>query len=102
MWVYGMPRIDGKIDVFNREYSGSTVRTVLTQTHRVLLDRYNEMTVELNKLENTGASDTARVRVVKKYFPDGLYWRLVERIKSESDLFQKRIGVRIKRGEWVW
>ena len=101
-WVYGMPRIDGKIDVFNREYVDSSARSVLTQSHRVLLNRYTEMTVELTKLENLGATEQQRKQVVDTYFPDGMYWRLVDRINSERDSYQQAINVRINRGEWVW
>jgi len=102
MWVYGMPRIDGKIDVFRREHSEGTARTALTEKHRILLNRYNELIIELNKLSNTGASEIERIRLVKRYFPSNMYWALVEKINEESELIQKRLVVRIRRGEWVW
>ena len=98
-WVYQLGRIENQ----NGWYQGEepyymSRRVVYSKPAQVLIYQYQQMRFALAR---SGAQTRQEVAVVvEKFFPDGLYDRLVDKAKDRSLDDQQRISAAAARGEW--
>jgi len=70
-------------------------RTVFTDSHRELITRYQRMHSAITQ-------GTTRADAVERYFPDGLYDKLIDRTKVEALATRKVLETQIAKGVFVW
>lgn len=95
-WVYAEKRVAGKSGWARSalERRGSSV--VVTRALRSLIAKWQQMMVAV--LRGEVAPEDAGA----KFFPDGLYERLVEKARSEGRREQDRINTDIAAGKYLW
>jgi hypothetical protein len=72
------------------------------QRHRLLINRWRAMRLEvLQVVERTGSLDRAR-RVVQRHFPEGVYEMLVERARDEARRAQELLMDQVAKGHSLW
>lgn len=97
-WVFGCARIEQHCDwFFDSSATSFQKRLVFPPAAQDLLKRYGQMMFELRQKKGE-----SRRAVVERYFPDGLYDKLLRRSQWQADELSETLTAKVARGEWVW
>ena len=94
-WVFSASRVSERAGWFASEessYCGG--RAKFGPSHNELIRRHAAMRAE--------SARTSPQEAAAKYFPDGLFERLVAEARVESRREQARLREAVARGEWIW
>lgn len=99
-WMFAPNRIEERREWFEEEegaYNGG--RVVYGEAAQDLMRRYVQMLGTLTWAKKT---EVEVKKVVERFFPDGLYDRLLAVAREQARDDQRLLDEAVVRGEWVW
>jgi len=101
-WIFSRERVEKRWGWFYAEssrYRGG--RILLTNFHKELIHRYDQMRSALSQLPVSASDATINV-TVQQFFPDDLYEFLLEKSNAAARKVCEKLNESLRAGDWLW